>query len=752
MRGSLAARLGWHWNRSLRRQFILGIALVHALLMTVFVWDLARRERTTLRAQHSEHAEHLALALARSSGVWVLSRDRMGLEELISLDHHHLHYAMILSPEGEVLAHSDREKVGLYLTDSASRGFLSGPPGLRRVRDTAAAIDVAAPIFARGALIGWVRVAVGREDIAAAQAYVTLHGLAYTAVAILIGSLFAAWMARSMTLDLERLVALTGRYRQGDLHARAPLARPDELGSLGRALHEMADELSLQRALTEAAQGAMRTERERLAVTLASIGDGVIAADAEDRVVLINPVACTLTGWEEGAAVGQPLQEVFPLSKVPPHEEGLNPQLDRILLPRGGALPIPVSLTWSALEVGVRKGRVVVFHDARQSQRARAQESRIRRLESVGALAGGIAHDFNNVLTGIIGNLGLALSLLDEDRSQAREAMLDAEAAGTRARSLTSRLLVFAKGGEPVLQCAHLAPIVEEVVQTCTRGTAVRAVFRWDPALQPALLDGGQFAQAIKNLVQNAIQAMPEGGNLAISAVNTQVAAGDLLPAGAYVQLTLRDEGPGISARDLPHIFEPYFSTRREGHGLGLTLAQAIVLKHRGDLRVESTVGVGSAFQLLLPAAPPDARLIPAPALIRGATVLLLEDEEAIRALIRRILTREGFRVLEATEGAEAVALTQAEYRAGRTIEVAILDLTVPNGMGGQETAPLLRAVAPKLRLIVSSGYSADPVMASPHAYGFAGVLPKPYTRHELLDGLARVLADATPEASCSTD
>ncbi|MBN2797755.1 MAG: response regulator [Deltaproteobacteria bacterium] len=740
------------WFTSIRRQLVLGIALVHAVLMTVFVLDLTLREREALRAQSLEHTRDAALALARSSGSWVLAADVVGLEEVLAFDSERLRYAMVLSPEGKVLGHTDRQVVGSYVRDATSRELLYAGEAPQVLVDSASLIDVAAPIVVNDQLIGWARVAMGQEHNAAAQALITRNGVVYTLLAILIGSAFALLMARSLTVDLHRMVDLTQRFQRGEWTARAPLERSDELGQLSGALHQLLDALVEQRTLTDTAQADTQAEKERLLVTLQSIADGVITTDVEGRVTLLNQVAAHLTGWSPADAVGRPVSEVY-LTRAPDRADRVAPPgpLDLELLPLGTSQPVRVTSRWADIcgPAGEVIGRVVVFHDASEERRAQAQEARMKRLESVGVLAGGIAHDFNNILTGIMGNLGLALIYADEGSGELMNVLQAAETASVRAKDLTQRLLTFSKGGNPVLKSAHLPELLKEITDFTLSGGKIRCHYHLAQDLWPVYADLGQISQVVQNLVINAVQAMPQGGTLTVEAENTQVDE-DLAPLapGRYVRVGIRDTGVGISQRCMEHIFDPYFTTKSGGSGLGLAVTQTVILKHGGDITVASREGEGTTFTFFLPAAaeapaaPKGARLRTAK---RAVTVLILDDEAPIRSLVRRALSREGHRVLSAADGDEALRLVAEALGQDQRVDVALMDLTLPGGVGGREVAPRLRALDPSVRMVVSSGYSNDPVMAAPTAHGFCAVLPKPYTRSELV-ALVEDLISRPPE------
>jgi CheY-like chemotaxis protein len=367
---------------------------------------------------------------------------------------------------------------------------------------------------------------------------------------------------------------------------------------------------------------------------------------------------------------------------------------------------------------------------------------RVRNLESLGILAGGIAHDFNNFLTVIQGNIELArLELSPEEPVQP---ILESSAnACRRAALLSTQLLTFAKGGAPIRRVASVRKLLLEAVQLARAGASVNITLDIDEDLWPAEVDAGQIGQVLHNILLNAKQAMPEGGTIEVRAGNV-VFNGDEEPgSGAHVKISIRDYGPGIPAEILPRIFDPYFTTKRGGSGLGLATAHAIALKHGGHIRVESKGSEGTIFSLVLPASrQTPAPEIPVDARMRSGTgrVLVMDDDEDLRTLLDRALSTLGYEVRSARHGAEAVALYQAAKASGCVFDAVLLDLTITGGMGGLETAAKLKELDPAVKLIVSSGYSDASVMSNFREYGFDEVIPKPWQAAQISEVFRRVL------------
>ena len=378
--------------------------------------------------------------------------------------------------------------------------------------------------------------------------------------------------------------------------------------------------------------------------------------------------------------------------------------------------------------------------ELRKQQAAVERDLRnITKLEGLSVLAGGIAHDFNNILMGLFGNLSLAKEELSTDH-RAWPLLKEAEGSMTRATQLSGQLLTFAKGGAPTMEPIQLGALLEKLVRFDLSGSTVRAVVRHQPGLWTAHVDEGQMQQVFANLTINARQAMPDGGEFHVELENARMEEGAVpgLNPGEYVRVVVRDTGTGIEEKHLDQVFDPYFSTKQSGRGLGLATAYSIVTRHGGQIRVESTRGEGTTFTIYLPAckspSPPDAQQ-PAPrhhSPTRDANVLLLDDDERVRETARQMIEKIGYSVVTASDGAEAIDRYKRALQDGRPFDVVILDLTIPGGMGGKDALAGILASDPDATAIVSSGYGNDPVMCKPADHGFKGVVAKPYTMQQL--------------------
>ena len=374
------------------------------------------------------------------------------------------------------------------------------------------------------------------------------------------------------------------------------------------------------------------------------------------------------------------------------------------------------------------------------------------KLKSVGTLAAGIAHDFNNVLMGLFGNISLAKEQLPPS-SPATEFLINAENALSRASRLTNQLLTFAKGGEPIKENLHIGALIKEITRFDLSGSNVLPVFDIDSHLWMVEADQGQMQQVFSNLAINANEAMPQGGHLFISMCNTELppSAPADLPPGRYIKITVRDEGCGIPPDQIKRIFDPYYSTKQTGNGLGLATVYSILHKHGGSISVSSPRGQGSTFTLLLPTSatqpfehaakttPPKPAMASPP-----ARILVMDDETMLLTLFKTGLERVGFSVETAETGQEAITRYQQAAATNAPFDLVIMDLTIPGGMGGIETLRNLKHIDPAVCSIVSSGYADDPVMANYADYGFKGVLVKPCSIQKMQETVREVLQKGT--------
>jgi PAS domain S-box-containing protein len=494
---------------------------------------------------------------------------------------------------------------------------------------------------------------------------------------------------------------------------------------------------------------------EHLRTILAALAEGIVALDAAGRIQLMNPAAEGLIGWSDAEARGRDLDTVLsfqPEAAAVPLEGAdlrdlalFRRRTAGYLRNREGALQL-VSIHLAPLlgELDAFHGSVLVLRDIGLEREVAEQRLRHQKLESLGLLAGGIAHDFNNILAGILGNVSVARSRLATGGA-VDDLLEHAERACVRAQGLTTQLLTFARGGAPVKRVLGLATTVREAAELALSGSAVKLDFAFESGINPVEADESQITQAVNNLVLNAKQAMPRGGKISIRLENAVVRDDDSLPLvpGNYVRITVADSGSGITAENLTKVFDPYFTTRPGGTGLGLASVHSIVQRHGGHVSVSSSPGAGSLFSVLLPAAKaaevrPEARSA-APSREVPRKLLILDDDGSVRKAMAAMLSIDGHSVVATAGSVEAFEAFEAARSEGSPFDAVFVDLTMPGDLGGMEVIRELRQRDPEVRLFVMSGYSEDPVMANARELGLIGALQKPFGVAVLREVLGRL-------------
>ncbi|MBD3347360.1 MAG: PAS domain S-box protein [Chitinivibrionales bacterium] len=517
-------------------------------------------------------------------------------------------------------------------------------------------------------------------------------------------------------------------------------------------------------SVRKAAENELAEEKELLEVTLRSISDGVISTDTNGTIMLANTVAATLLGWNRDKLIDKSFDDVFHLLNEKTDESCESPVREAITTSQvvdcsfGPVLQAKDgtrrNIAYASSPMWNREGEIIgvvlVFRDVTEQQKMENELFKARKLESVGLLAGGIAHDFNNILTGIVTNLFMAKMNICQD-DEAKQLIMDAEKAAFRASRLTKQLLTFSKGGTPVKENASIKEIIEDSVGFCLSGSNVDYSLDLPEDLWSVEVDRGQVDQVLNNLVINANQAMPEGGTITVKAANYTIddtirsgtAVALPMKPGKYVRISVIDEGVGISPRDLERIFDPYFSTKKDGNGLGLTTAFSIVKKHGGHMTARSVPGKGSQFIFYLPAlaSSTEDEASNEESLIPGSNrILVMDDDEVVRMVVRRLLTNSGYDVVCTSNGSEAVDAYRNFLEKGTPFDAVIMDLTVPGGMGGKEAVRKILEIDDDASVIVFSGYSNDPVLANYRDYGFSGVIAKPFSIEEFSKVLNKIM------------
>ncbi|MHB1126450.1 MAG: PAS domain-containing sensor histidine kinase [Bacillota bacterium] len=463
-----------------------------------------------------------------------------------------------------------------------------------------------------------------------------------------------------------------------------------------------------------------------------------------------------LEGPEE--LIGKPVLEDFIDRYVHPDHQPVAKRRLNHLIEVGNIVPlleekyisstgkvVYVEVTASSFIFRDKPATQVVIRDIRERKKLEDELLKADKLEAMGILAGGIAHDFNNILTVILGNASLTnLYIRTGENKKIPEKMKEIDEATKQAIKLTQQLLTFAKGGLPVKKTVHAGNLLKETSIFSLSGTNVHCIFSIADDLWPVEVDEGQISQVIHNLIINAVQAMPEGGTIRLKAKNTLIQKDYSDPKpGPYIMISIEDKGIGIPEKHLQKVFDPYFTTKQAGSGLGLATSYAIVKKHDGHILVNSQVGIGTKICIYLPASPmqnPEITQSEDELLFGNGKVLLVDDDEAVRKVAGAMLTSLGYDVYHASSGDEGITSYKDAKETGKPFALVIMDLTIPGGIGGKETIKRLRQYDPDVKAMVSSGYSTDPVMSSYTQYGFKGIITKPYHLHELSEVTYKVI------------
>ncbi|NTV13841.1 MAG: PAS domain S-box protein [Desulfobulbaceae bacterium] len=554
----------------------------------------------------------------------------------------------------------------------------------------------------------------------------------------------AIYLTTSINKPVSELLNATRKIRTGSLGYQSPYRGRDEFKELIESFNDMSS------SLKETNEKILRHMARNQTILQSSI-DGFLIFAEDGQIIDANPALCTMTGYSKQELLAMKFTDIEVLS--PRNNSGnLLEQIrasNSLIFPveqktkTGNLLTVEISATFTEIE-GL--GNFFCFvRDITARKKTEEELQKVQKLESLGILAGGIAHDFNNLLTGILGNIDLALRRLGPDE-KVQGWLNNAIKASRRAQELTQQLLTFAKGGAPVKQPVQIRELLDDSIRFILSGSMVKYQAEIPADIWLVEADKGQISQVVQNITLNACQAMPEGGTMKIRAENVVISDGEVmpLPGGKYVKISFADEGQGIEAKHLARIFDPYFTTKQTGTGLGLTICYSIITKHHGLLKTESTLGVGTTFTIYLPALHAVELLINeagADATLRGSgRILVMDDEEHIREISAEILGHLGYETDQAKDGKEALEKYRLAKDSGTPYAAVIMDLTIPGGMGGKETVAQLLALDPMAKAIVSSGYSYDQIMADPGKYGFAGVVSKPYDMIKMGKTLHRVI------------
>ncbi len=491
-------------------------------------------------------------------------------------------------------------------------------------------------------------------------------------------------------------------------------------------------------------EDALSSSEARFRTIIENASTGIVVADAEvRRFRYANPEICRMLGYSYDELMALDVMAIHPVAE----QRGVvqfaaNRNMQTLCLRKDGTV-FPVDIKSAALEIDGRLCHAGFFTDISERRLLEEERLKTQKLEAIGTLAGGIAHDFNNLLQGVFGYISLA-KLVRDDREKSFSALEQAEKALHMSVKLTNQLLTFAKGGEPLKKPLDLRSVIENAAKFALSGSRSDYRIVMEDRLWQIEADESQIGQAIQNIVLNADQAMPRGGRVEIAVRNIDFSIKGLplsLQQAKYIEIAINDSGIGIPEQYLGRIFDPYFTTKERGSGLGLATSYSIIKNHEGLIDAKSEAGKGTTFFIYLPATETTQKEvmdkpIAAAASSRSGIVLVMDDEPVIRDVAGKLIVALGHTVAFATCGEEAVEKYEKARQAGKAYDVVILDLTIRGGMGGAETVRKLKEMDDNVMAVVSSGYSDDAVISHYRDHGFKAFLKKPYN----VDDLGRVL------------
>ena len=541
-----------------------------------------------------------------------------------------------------------------------------------------------------------------------------------------------------------------GNYRYYLTH-RFPIVLPDGKKYIGG--------ISIDISERKKTEHALKKSEEKYRRLIEATSEGFMLTDFGDKIVDVNQSLCSMLGYSRTEIIGKtPFDfvddenhKIFKeqTAKV---ETSLHRNYEISLQKKTGEnFPAFFNATTLIARSEKNISSFAFVTDLTKQKRHEKELQKMEQLNSIGTLAGGIAHDFNNIMTGLFGNISIARSELAKD-NPGYAALEKAENAINRTRDLTNQLLTFSKGGAPVQKNLLIEKLADEVIRFNLSGSCIKPVFKIPENLWMVKGDRAQIQQVLSNLTLNAVHAMPNGGHLYLSFENALIEENTELPLkhGPYLKIILRDEGTGIDRKNLDRIFDPYFTTKKTGSGLGLSIVFSIISKHNGFIGVDSKPHHGTKFTLYLPAVADrhlddaaekfddDHKKNQSHGVYGSAKILVMDDEEMIREVASEMLKRKGYSVETASDGKIAVEMYRESMASKKPFDVIIMDLTIPGGMGGKEAVKDILAINPEAVAIVSSGYADDPVMADYAEYGFKGLIAKPYT----MDNIDKVLKE----------
>jgi len=622
------------------------------------------------------------------------------------------------------------------------------------------------PIYLNKKLLGYVELGYSLKNLHKKFKKLELNILIISLIGASIVIIFSIVIADYITDPINRLKKISQEITRGNFDVDITINSNDEIGQFANTFKTMLNQIKLNIINLTETKELLAQEKEKLAIILDSIADVIITIDTNGKILFLNSRAEELIGLSINKLKGKYLSDITIFNNMSPNNISLTDLALEVFKDKS-IIKVPksykfkdkkqnihyVNITCAPIISASNKilGVVIVLTDVTDRKRLEEEQLRAQKIESIALLAGGIAHDFNNILTGILGNISLA-KLFTEDNYKLLERLNAAEMASIQARELTQQLLIFSKGGAPVKSTTSIAKILEDIVRFSLHGSKVNYELDIDPNLWSADVDVSQFNQVINNLIINANQAMPKGGRIFISAKNTMITS-DMFPflyPGRYIEIVVQDEGVGIPPEYIGRIFDPYFTTKSQGNGLGLAIVYSIIKRHDGHIEVDSVIGKGTKFTIYLPASnkvikhnianEENNNNINLTHIKKNAKILIMDDEEIVLDVCEQMIKNLGHRVYTARDGNELIAIYKKAIKEREPFDIVIMDLTIRGGMGGIEAISLLKQIDKNVKAVASSGYSNDSIFVKYKQYGFCAFVTKPYKFDELKKVIDKLL------------
>jgi PAS domain S-box-containing protein len=734
-------------NIRFRMLCVISLALVIStiVLSSVIAWN----EGMAFKNAQAANGQSLASFIAKLSKDALVMKDGIQLDAIVNeATKDDIVYTLIHDEQGHILtsqyASINYRSPRFTRTLSGLPRELELPEIIEAIKKKESISEISVPVLFDVMPIGKITIGISDYGIRQQIEKSILFVIAINLVVALVLGIVLFIASKKIVLDpVAELARATSTLGGGDLSVRVNVETSGEIRSLVDSFNQMLG--NLEKATVS---------KEHMDKIIDSMIDTLIVVSGDRKILMANSAALALLGYEEKELAGQPFEIVMG------HGPAKCERIMNEILSKGfiGNLEAEyrtkdgrrISMLFSGSTMPGKHNVteiVCVAKDITKIKELEEELQKLRKLESVGVLAGGIAHDFNNLLQGVFGFISMAGISID-DRGKALAALEKAEKALETAVGLTGQLLTFSMGGKPVMKRIALPSVIGNSVNFAMSGSNSDSRITVAKELWQVEADPGQIGQVIQNVVINAREAMPGGGNVEISAGNVDLPAGDhpLLPEGGkFVRIAVGDSGTGISGKHLSRIFEPYYTTKPKGSGLGLATSFSIVRNHGGMIDVKSEAGKGSTFFIYLPAreageAPPGESRAGAAAQSRKGRILVMDDEEQVRDVAMGLIDALGHNVECAENGEVAIEKFRQARNSGTPFDIVILDLTIRGGMGGEEAIGKLREIDPDVTAIVSTGYSDNPVVSEYRTYGFATYLNKPYTIHSLKESLDSLL------------